>query len=123
MTDYKKADGSKLRRETRRQAAINAKVFRVLAKHGDDSTAFHEVGHWAYFPTESSQADFAESVRRLGYSVLYTEPYSYSDVPFGVEFVRREPIRPAILNSVCAELALLAESLGGVYDGWETQVI
>jgi regulator of RNase E activity RraB len=122
VTEHKKVYGSELRRETRRQAAINAKVFRVLAKQGDDSAALHEVCHWAYFPTESAQSEFAEAVRHLGYSVLYTEPNS-DKTPFGVEFIRRESIRPAILNTLCAELSLLAERFGGEYDGWETQVI
>ena len=124
MTEGKKVDAADLRRETRRQAVINARVFRVLANEGDNSAALHEVSHWAYFPTESAQSEFAEAVRHLGYSVRYTEPYSDSDkTPFGVEFVRRESIRPAILNAICAELSLLAESLGGEYDGWETEVI
>ena len=124
MSERKRVDASQLHHETRRQAAINARVFRVLDKVGDDSSALHEVAHWAYFPNESAQSEFAEAVRRLGYSVLRTEPYPYSEeAPFGVEFIRRESIRPGILNAVCAELSLLAESLGGEYDGWETQVI
>jgi regulator of RNase E activity RraB len=124
MTERRKVDAADLFRETRRRAAINAKVFRVLANEGDNSAALHEVSHWAYFPTESAQSEFAEAVRHLGYYARYTEPYPDSDgTPFGVRFIRKESIRPAILNAICAELSLLAESLGGEYDGWETQVI
>lgn len=124
MNERKKIDGSEFSRETHRRAAINARVFRVLTKHRDDSLALHQVCHWAYFPSVSAQSEFSEAVRRSGYSVLHTEPYPYADAkPFGVEFFRRESIRPAILNAVCTELSLLAERLGGEYDGWETQVI
>jgi regulator of RNase E activity RraB len=123
MTEHKNVDGSELRRETLHQAAINARVFRVLVKQGDESAALHEVSHWAYFPSESVQSEFAEAVRQLGYSATYTVPYPSDDLPFGVKFVRLESVRASILNAACAELALLASGLGGQYDGWETQVI
>jgi len=124
MSERKKVDAGQLHGEIRRRAAINAKVFRVLDKVGDDSTTLREVAHWAYFANESAQSEFAEAVRQLGYSVTHTVPFSSSEeMPFGVEFSRVESVRPAILNAVCAELALLASNLGGEYDGWETQVI
>ncbi len=110
--------------EVRRQRRINAKVFKIFEQHGDGLEALREVCHWAYFRTVSARDRFAQHVQQLGYSTLETKPYPYgNELPFGVQFFRPESVRPAIMNSLCAELVLLAEHFGGEYDGWEAQVI
>ncbi len=115
--------GSRFTRELRRRSAINAKVFTLLEECGDDLNAMRQVSHWAYFPNKSASRAFAQAVKQLGYRAMYTKPYPYSDtLPFGVHFLRTDSVRPVILNAICAELAMLADRLGGEYDGWETEV-
>ncbi len=115
--------GSRFTRELRRRSAIDAKVFRLFEEYGDDLKAKRQVSHWAYFPDKSARRAFAQAVKQLGYRAMYTKPYPYSDkLPFGDHFLRTESVRPVILNAICAELAMLADRLGGEYDGWETEL-
>ena len=112
-----------LLRERRRQALVNAKVFRVLRQQRDDMKTARQFLHFAYFRTKTARDAFLRKVKRLGYGLIAnTLPFSKDELPHGVEFARVDAMDATALAGSCAELSLLASRLGGEYDGWEVEV-
>ena len=98
-------------------------VLRALAEQGDDAQAMREVMHWAYFPTLPKASAFAAWIKQAGYRLEERLTHAGEELPHMVRFAHQGTMIPDYILTHTGRLATQAEKLGGVYDGWETQVI
>ncbi len=107
------------RREWR--GIMDALVFEKLADAGDTLREPRRIDHLAYFADEAGCASFSSFVARAGFGIEEPEPEPDGRLRF--YFHHQVAPDPATFSDLTAELARVAEELGGVYDGWETIVV
>jgi hypothetical protein len=95
----------------------------AMADLGDTLTEVRPIQHWAYFPTHDSRAQFTAFIeRRFSGIDSHVNPMSKGR-EFAVTFWHSGIPDPNSLAAIIDPLKLAAESCGGEYDGWETQVV
>lgn len=111
-----------------KQQMDNRNVYRSLEENGDAMEAPREIDHWIYFPSRVSLDAFLAKVSPLGFA-LREEPGRVEEVPaggreiYGARIFRVDTPSPGAFDDVTGELAEIAASVGGEYDGWETGVV
>lgn len=101
----------------------NERVAELLNEHGDALDQARPVQHWAYFPTEASRAQFLSFIeQRFANIDAYTNPLSEGK-EYAVSFWHTGVPDSDSMTEITDALSLAAESCGGEYDGWETQVL
>lgn len=101
----------------------NDRVAELLAEYGDPLDEARPVQHWAYFPTEASRAQFIAFVaQRFADIDAYINPLSQGK-EYAVSFWHTGVPDSASMTQMYETLSLAAQSCGGDYDGWETQVL
>lgn len=111
-----------------RQQMLNRGVYASLKKHGDALDEPREVCHWLFFPSHHSRDRFMERVGPLGFSLYEAFACDAAEgwpdhLTCGVKIARSDIPCPEALDEVIEQLALIASSVGGEYDGWETAVV
>ena len=101
----------------------NKRVIEVLEQHGDKLTQSRQVRHWAYFKNKEDRQAFIAEVQEIGYLLGYESEHKGHERSFGVCFHKLHHIDQGAMDSIYAELSEVAESCGGEYDGWETELI
>lgn len=99
-------------------------VINELQRSGDPLTPPRDVRHYAYFPDEPSAQRYASALRTERFTVR-VEP-SANPSPGGEICVianRDDPATPEAIMPITSRLLALAKEHGGVYDGWEAQLI
>lgn len=91
-----------------------------LARAGSDLTRVHQIEFYLYFPTEEQATAAATLLRADGTQVEVRPPVDGGDWLC----LATEPMRPELapLRAWRERLTVLAESGGGAYDGWGTEV-
>jgi hypothetical protein len=116
-------EADRLRREMGIEGPKNERVADTLVEHGDDLAEARSIQHWAYFPTEESRAQFITFIeRRFSSFDSHTNPMLQSK-EHAVTFWHTGVPDSDSMTEITSMLSLAAESCGGEYDGWETQVI
>lgn len=100
----------------------NMDVLGMLEKQGDVHSVPREVRHWVYFGSEMSRAAFRNAALGEGFAIE-SEHLSPSEPHFAIVLVQTQPVQQAAIDDTVIRLLHLAQSFGGEYDGWETQVI
>lgn len=97
----------------------------VLESHGDSLRSSRPVRHWAYFKAANKRAAFIRKAIALGYKLIdqSTCTNAGDNCPFGVILERKDRVDLDSINSISVRLLKLSQSLGGSYDGWETQLV
>lgn len=97
-------------------------VVEQLVKAGSDLSLRHPVDHYLYFPSEAKARAAASRLQSLEFSVEVRPPTpGYSDwllLASQEVFVRSDSLGKAI-----SDLRGFASRNGGMYDGWEAQVM
>ncbi len=90
----------------------------ALEKQGDPLLEKRRVDHWLFFPDAAARAEFTERVVRQGFEPMNTP----DEERVGVQIHRVDSVQLEEIHALTTELAELAASVGGEYDGWETEV-
>jgi hypothetical protein len=116
-------EADRLRREIDFARSKNERVADALIEHGDSLAEARPVQHWAYFPTDKSRAQFIAFIERR-FTGIETHMNSMSrGREHAVTFWHTGVPDSDSMTEVTGMLSLAAESCGGAYDGWETQVL
>lgn len=116
-------EANRLRREMELERSKNEGVAGALIEHGDVLAEGRPVQHWAYFPTEEARAQFIAFIApRFAGIDSHTNPMSQGR-EHAVTFWHTGVPDSDSMTEITGMLSLAAESCGGKYDGWETQVI
>ena len=106
-----------------REKSINERVAELLSEHGDAMDQARPVQHWAYFPTEESRAQFVAFIgQRFSNIGAHISPMSRGK-EYAVTFWHTGTPDAESMTEITSALSLAAESCGGEYDGWETQIL
>ena len=111
-----------------RQQMLNRGVYEELEKNGDTLEEPRDVSHWLYFPSQHSRDRFMARVGPLGFSLREAFACDAAEgrpghLTCGVTIVRSDIPCPEAFDEVTVQLAQIATSVGGEYDGWETAVV
>jgi len=101
----------------------NKRTIELMEQHGDNLKQSRQVRHWAYFKNKEDRQAFIEEVQEIGYLLGYESEHKGHTLPLGVCFHKSHHVSQDSMDSVFAQLSEVAESCGGEYDGWETEVI
>lgn len=105
------------------QRIKNHEVVEVLEKRGDVLSPPQPVRHWLYFDSAEQRAQFKEAAMRLHYHVGSQIETPGEQQPFGIVMERSQPVDPESIDEAVIELFRLGRQLGGMYDGWETEIV
>ena len=118
-----RAKAERLHRDLEPDLSRNERLAELLSEHGDTLDQARPVQHWAYFPTEESRAQFIAFIgQRFSNIAAHINPMSRGK-EYAVTFWHTGTPDADAMTEVTNALSLAAESCGGVYDGWETQVL
>ncbi len=116
-------EADRLRREMDLARSKNERVAEALIEHGDLVAEARPVQHWAYFPTEEGRAQFIAFIERRFTGIeMHMNPMSRGK-EHAVTFRQTGVPDSESITQITGMLSLAAESCGGEYDGWETQVV
>jgi len=116
-------EADRLRRQMDIERSKNERVADTLIEHGDALAEARPVQHWAYFPTAEARAQFIAFIgRRFSGIDSHTNPMSEGR-EHAVTFWHTGVPDSDSMTEITGMLSLAAESCGGEYDGWETQVL
>jgi hypothetical protein len=98
-------------------------ILGILREHGDLLNEPREISHWSYFPSEAIALDYITWLTARGYDCDVPHPLEKDDDTWSVRFTHQSiPDRVNLFQRIQL-LTENARTLGGNYDGWETQVI
>jgi regulator of RNase E activity RraB len=100
--------------------AQDMKVLDALAEAGDDGVAIRQIDHWAFFNSESAAQEFSTWAAKAGYAV--DGIHENEDGSQAVRFNHQGSAQLSDITQHTKELQRQVNSLGGDYDGWETEV-
>lgn len=116
-------EAAQLRREMDLARSKNEHVADALIEHGDTLAEARPVQHWAYFQTEESRAQFIAFIERRFTGIeTHMNPMSRGR-EHAVTFWHTGVPDSDSMTEITRMLSLAADSCGGEYDGWETQVL
>ncbi len=106
------------------QRVMDQMVINQLAQHGDPLSVPRDVQHFAYFGDDASARQFADKLKMEGFRITIEEA---AEPAPGAEICvianRDDPATPEAIMPITSRLLALAKEHGGVYDGWEAQLI
>ena len=88
-----------------------------LQRAGADLAQAREIEHYLYFPTEEAARTAAEQLRSDGFTV--TVRRGADNVNWLALASQMSVVSDETLDELNEQLAALADSLGGEYDGWQ----
>lgn len=116
-------ESDRLRCEMDSERSKNARGADALIELGDALAEARPVQHWAYFPTQESRAKFIVFIeRRFSGIDSHINPMSRGK-EHAVTFWHTGVPDSDSMTEITSMLSLAADSCGGAYDGWETQVL
>jgi len=95
-------------------------VLNQLRDHGADLGSPHLVWHYLYFPERAPAQKAADALIANGYEVEVR--LGADDVNWLALASKKTVLSTAAVVQFRAEMENMVESLGGEYDGWETEV-
>ena len=107
------------------QLMHNRHVLEQLRERGDDGSRARPLRHHLYFPDWKSRIAFSQWAAPRGYRCedLPPRPEPVADKPFGLVLHHVAALPLEGINAIVSELFAQAETGGGEYDGWETEVV
>jgi regulator of RNase E activity RraB len=98
-------------------AAGDREVLNQLEQLGADMERPLETRHYLYFKDRSAAETAAERLREQGYEIAVD--VSAAGPGWLALASNTQLLSPSIVEQLRREMTILAESLGGIYDGWE----
>ena len=101
----------------------NEDVIAVLIENGDALDQARPIEHWAYFPTEEGRARFIAYIEPRYANIACSMNSEFGGKEYCITFSHTGIPDADAITEITSALSLAADSCGGEYDGWETQVI
>ena len=100
-------------------------IYEHLVKLGDPVNVRRDVRHYMYFPTPESRKDFQTRLKKIlkGFLAVYENYDPDNENPYVLIISRKDKVEFLWIWGVISEVADLVQDVGGVYDGWETEMI
>jgi DNA-binding phage protein len=115
--------GVELQARTEFDLSRNKRVAELLSEHDGRLDQARPVQHWAYFPTDESRAQFSAFIaQRFSNIDAHVSPVSRGK-EYAVTFWHTGTPDAESMTEITSALSLAADSCGGEYDGWETQIL
>lgn len=108
-----------------RQVMTDMEVLQALSDRGDDQNAERPVEHWIDFQSKETADQFAKWGNEAGYQEVEVIRHKVGLLARTNWSVSLKHSGTMLLNDIThhtLKLSRKARELGGVYDGWETQV-
>ncbi len=105
------------------QQIFDRQLVEQLIEAGDTLTAAREVAHYLYFNTADGREQFADVAQTLGFEISNRGEQPDEDHPHAVRITRQDPVVMDHIHNVTRDLLAHAAPHGGIYDGWECEVI
>ena len=102
-----------------RESMSNEKVIREIIQPGEDPRRLSRLTHRAEFKSEEEMNKFRVFVLEQGFRIEDTSKINDPERPFLIVFSRRDQLLVDPITEISIRLSERAESLSGVYDGWE----
>lgn len=116
-------EADRLRCEMDFERSKNERGADALIEHGDALAEARPAQHWAYFPTEEGRSRFIAFIeRRFSRIEPHMNPMSHGK-EHAVTFWHTGVPDSESMTEITGMLSLAAETCGGAYDGWETQIL
>ena len=105
------------------QEIKNQSVVQQLKENGDQSDVARPIRHFVYFPENFKEQvkNYKTWIAENGFQILSEVVAEQNNLL--LKFSRNDCPNFYVINDVCLPLWDYAQQLGGVYDGWETQII
>jgi Regulator of ribonuclease activity B len=101
----------------------NEDVIQLLIENGDALDQPRPIEHWACFPTEGGRARFIAYIESRYANIECSMNPEFTGKEYCVTFSHTGIPDADAITEITSALSLAADSCGGAYDGWETQVI
>jgi regulator of RNase E activity RraB len=105
------------------QQIFDRQLVEQLIEAGDPLTPAREVAHYLYFNSTEGRETFVEVVTALGFVVSDRSEQSEEDHPHALRITRDDPVVMDHIHNVTRDLLSHAAPEGGIYDGWECEVV
>ncbi|MFN5299918.1 MAG: DUF695 domain-containing protein [Planctomycetaceae bacterium] len=105
------------------QSIQTRRVVQELLDQGDDLSVPREVTHTAYFPSPHARDQFVQQLAPEGFRITLddlAEPDA--EYRFGARLSRVDRVDLEAIDALVIDLYLRIGTLGGEYDGWETEL-
>lgn len=93
-----------------------------LVLQGDDLEGLRKINHWIYFKSLDKRKVLEKKLEKLNFSldsIAFKKELPY---PYQLTVSRQDSIIPSSVYSLTSMLRSLSASVGGIYDGWSTEV-
>lgn len=105
------------------QQIFDRQLVEQLIEAGDPLTPPREVAHYLYFNAQEGREQFTEIVEPLGFQIADTTEQPEEDHPYALRITRHDPVVMDHIHNVTRDLLAHAAPLGGIYDGWECELM
>ncbi len=105
------------------QQIFDRQLVEQLIEAGDPLTPAREVAHYLYFNSTDGREQFIEVVTPLGFDTSDRGEQQGEDYPFGVRITRPDPVVMDHIHNITRDLLSHAAPHGGIYDGWECELM
>lgn len=105
------------------QQIFDRQLVEQLIEAGDSLTAAREVAHYLYFNSTDGREQFIEVVTSLGFDISERGEQSEHDHPHALRITRQDPVVMDHIHNITCDLLAHAAPHGGIYDGWECEVV
>lgn len=102
---------------------MNQRLIEDMARRGDDLGKSRRIHHWAYFDNIEDRGKFRLVVLERGFKEESVGQLNSSDKPYYYHFSRRDKPELQYISELTHKLQEEAQSLRGLYDGWECELV
>lgn len=104
------------------ESMSNGRVIQEILEPGENPRHLRRLTHRAYFTAEQERNKFRVFILEQGFRIEDESRSENRDHPFLIVFSRRDQLLVDPITDITIRLAEKAESLSGVYDGWEASI-
>lgn len=105
------------------QQIFDRQLVEQLIEAGDPLTVPREVAHYLYFNSPDGRDEFEGVVSPLGFQIADKAEQPDEEHPHALRITRQDPVVMDHIHNVTRDLLSHAAPLGGIYDGWECELM
>jgi len=106
------------------QRIVNRKVLEELRESGEDLNQLFSLEHEIHFANLDGMLDCKNELAELGFEIInaFSGEYAENEMPYRLYFTRDENLADSDFDDRIIAILHKAETYGGTYIGWETEV-
>lgn len=107
------------------QKRMDKNVVKQLKLNGDILKEKRNITYYFYFPTDKKREEFTNEMTKITYKFQNNHDYfdEPDDYPYGVVLTNYTDIDLEQIQKQTEKFISIAKLYGGIYDGWETEVV